>query len=181
MEILNKKQTLTLKWADASWILWYLYTKNILLELRASLVAQTVKNPWKNQCGRPRLSPWVGKIPWRRAWQPTPVFLPGESPWTEKPGGLQSMGLQRVGHHWASKHSTGNDKINSEYSNNIKMLLIYSSWANPKLLVSFGVEKECPTSWRCSTLTPQIHRTQLVNKAELIAWGKERKHPSIEL
>ena len=22
---------------------------------------------------------WVGKIPWRRAWQPTPVFLPGES------------------------------------------------------------------------------------------------------
>ena len=23
--------------------------------------------------------PWVGKIPWRRKWQPTPVFLPGES------------------------------------------------------------------------------------------------------
>ena len=33
-----------------------------------------------------------------RAWQPTPVFLPGESLWTEEPGGLQSMGLQRVGH-----------------------------------------------------------------------------------
>ena len=27
---------------------------------------------------------------------PTPVFLPGESPWTEEPGGLQSMGSQRV-------------------------------------------------------------------------------------
>ena len=27
----------------------------------------------------PRFDPWVGKIPWRRAWQPTPVFLPGES------------------------------------------------------------------------------------------------------
>ena len=26
-----------------------------------------------------RLDPWVGKIPWRREWQPTPVFLPGES------------------------------------------------------------------------------------------------------
>jgi len=39
--------------------------------------------------------PWVGKIPWRRAWQPTPVFLPGESPWTEKPGGLQSMQSQK--------------------------------------------------------------------------------------
>ena len=23
--------------------------------------------------------PWVGKVPWRREWQPTPVFLPGES------------------------------------------------------------------------------------------------------
>ena len=27
---------------------------------------------------RPGFDPWVGKIPWRRAWQPTPVFLPGE-------------------------------------------------------------------------------------------------------
>ena len=25
------------------------------------------------------LLPWVRKVPWRRAWQPTPVFLPGES------------------------------------------------------------------------------------------------------
>ena len=28
---------------------------------------------------RPGLNPWVGKIPWRRVWQPTPVFLPGNS------------------------------------------------------------------------------------------------------
>ena len=31
--------------------------------------------------------PWVGKILWRRKWQPTPVFLPGKS-MTEWPGGL---------------------------------------------------------------------------------------------
>ena len=47
---------------------------------------------------------WVGKIPWRRAWQPTPVFLPGESPWTEEPGRLQSMGSQRVGYNWVTKY-----------------------------------------------------------------------------
>jgi len=30
--------------------------------------------------GRTRqFDPWVGKIPWRKKWQPTPVFLPGES------------------------------------------------------------------------------------------------------
>ena len=42
---------------------------------RASLVAQMVKNLpviWDLPC--------VGKISWRRAWQPIPVFLPGESP-----------------------------------------------------------------------------------------------------
>ena len=47
-----------------------------LLEL-ASLVAQMVKN--LPACERPGFDPWVGKMPWRRAWQPTPVFLPGES------------------------------------------------------------------------------------------------------
>ena len=67
-----------------------------LLLLLASLVGQMVKNP--PECGRVGFDPWVGKIPWRRAWQPAPVFLPGESPWAEEPSGLQSMGLQRVRH-----------------------------------------------------------------------------------
>ena len=39
------------------------------------LVAQTVKNLQCRRCG---FSPWVRKIPWRREWLPTPVFLPGE-------------------------------------------------------------------------------------------------------
>ena len=37
---------------------------------------------WQSIClqrRRPGFDPWVGKIPWRRKWQPTPVFLPGES------------------------------------------------------------------------------------------------------
>ena len=41
-------------------------------------------------------NPWGGKIPWKKAWQHTLVFLPGESPWTEEPGGLQSTGLKRI-------------------------------------------------------------------------------------
>jgi len=35
---------------------------------------------------------------WGRKWQPTPVFLPGESQGWAEPGGLPSMGLHRVGH-----------------------------------------------------------------------------------
>ena len=38
------------------------------------------------RCERCKFSPWMRKIPWRRAWQPTPVLLPGESPWTEELG-----------------------------------------------------------------------------------------------
>ena len=44
-------------------------------------MAQLVKKKKKIhlQCGRPGFDPWVGKIPWRRAWQPTLAFLPAES------------------------------------------------------------------------------------------------------
>ena len=62
------------------------------------------------ECGRPGFDSWDGKIPWR-AWQPTPVFLYGESPWTEEPGGLQSIVLQRVGHDRATKHNTAHSRI----------------------------------------------------------------------
>ena len=49
------------------------------LILWASQVTLVVKNPPANAGNRCRFGPWVGKIPWRRAWQPTPVFLFGES------------------------------------------------------------------------------------------------------
>ena len=48
----------------------------IILLFRASLVAQMVKNlPTMRET---RFSPWVGKISWRREWQLTLAFLPGE-------------------------------------------------------------------------------------------------------
>ena len=53
------------------------------------------------ESGRHGLDPWVGKIPWSRGWQPTPVFLPGESSWTEEPGGLQSIQPHKAGHPWS--------------------------------------------------------------------------------
>ena len=61
---------------------WWLSSKRIHLQCR--------------RCRRHGFDPWVGKIPWRRKWQPTPVLLPGKIPWTEKPCKLQSLGSQRV-------------------------------------------------------------------------------------
>ena len=45
------------------------------------------------QCRRPGFDPWVGKIPWRREWLPTPVFLPGKSP-----GQMSLAGYSPWGH-----------------------------------------------------------------------------------
>ena len=51
---------------------------------------------------------WVRSLGWEDPLEegmvPTPVFLPGESPWTEEPGRLQSIGWQRFGHKWVTKH-----------------------------------------------------------------------------
>ena len=55
-------------------------------------IGSAVKNPLAIQvCRRPGFDPWVRKIPWRRAWQPTSVFLPGKS------HGWRSL-VGRVGH-----------------------------------------------------------------------------------
>ena len=60
----------------------------IKIYIRASQVALVVKNPLVDaEDMRHGFNPWVGKIPWRRAWQPTPVFSPGESHGQRSPAG----------------------------------------------------------------------------------------------
>ena len=71
------------------------------VHVKRSLISDPVQNhlvaQWYRvclQCRRPRFNPWVGKIPWRREWPSTPVFLPeefhgrrslaGYSPWGSK-------------------------------------------------------------------------------------------------
>ena len=54
---------------------------------------------------RPGFHPWIEKIPWRSAWQPTLVFSPGESRWRVEPDRLQSLQLQRVLPDWVTKHT----------------------------------------------------------------------------
>ena len=49
------------------------------------------------QCGRPRFNPWVGKIPLEKEMATHSSVLAWRIPWTEEPGGLQSMGSQELG------------------------------------------------------------------------------------
>ena len=89
---------------------------NILLPFHSSTFAWKI--PWMEGPGRlqsmgsPRVGhDWATSLSlftfmlWRRKWQPTPVFLPGESQGLGEPcgepGGLPSMGSHRVGHNWS--------------------------------------------------------------------------------
>ena len=131
-----------------------------LLQDNASLVAQTVKCCL--QCGRPGFDPWVGKIPWRRKWQPTPVHLPGKfhgwrslvgySPWGRKEVDM----TERLHFHfqmwvrgiWVSLHYSWNFSISSVISKQKKkteknmtviMILIKTStliWPLPTFPIS---------------------------------------------
>ena len=56
------------------------------------------------QCRRPRFDPWVGKISWRRKWQPTPVFLPGISHGQRSLAGY-SPGVAKSQTYWAASLS----------------------------------------------------------------------------
>ena len=102
-------------------------------------------------------SPWLGKIPWRRKWQPTPVFLP-ENFYGQEPGGLQSMGSQRVRHDLATEHTSKQKKwiyvniigiiIQHNYKNEFKlcwmMLQIYLKYLQVKFKTYLWVMMENP-------------------------------------
>ena len=58
------------------------------------MVAQTVKNQPVMQ--ETLFNPWVGKIPYKRKWQPTPAFLPGESHGQRSLAGYSPLGPKEL-------------------------------------------------------------------------------------
>ena len=67
------------------------YPKGVLLR-RISLVVQKVDICL--QCRRPKFNPWVEKMPWRREWLHTPIFLPGEFHGQRSPEGYSPWGCK---------------------------------------------------------------------------------------
>ena len=79
-DLFFRKIILTALWSRG-WIACQLYIHPRQVKQRLGLARCSGK---KSACQcrrhrRHRFDPWVGKIPWRRKWQPTPVFLPGKS------------------------------------------------------------------------------------------------------
>jgi len=63
------------------------------------------KEPTCRRHKRHRFNPWVGKIPWRRAWQPTPVFLPLENP--------MKRGARQAAVQWVAKSQTQLEQLST--------------------------------------------------------------------
>ena len=73
--------------------------------------------------------PWVGKISWRRKWQPTPVFLPGKSHGQRSLASYTPWGRKRVGHNLATQqHIDQWDHLmtSMEYQFSKKELIMHS-------------------------------------------------------
>ena len=111
------------------------------------------------QCRRPRFNPWVGKIPWRRKWQPTPVFLPGEFHRQRTLTGYRTLNL-------TTKTST---RYKLFILISIDYLLMLFLWGKGKFLflslflflaTSYGIQdfchadqesNLCPLQWKCDS------------------------------
>ena len=65
------------------------------ISLRGFLGGSVAKSPAQQET---RVRSWVGKIPWRRKWQPTPVFLPWKSHGQRSLVGYSPWGCKRVRH-----------------------------------------------------------------------------------
>ena len=133
----------------------------------ASLVAQMVKNSPAMQ------ETWVWSLGWEDSLEEGMAthssILAWRIPWTEESGRLQPMGLQRVGHDWANKHSTAHDTIKE------KGMAIHSSilaWRIPWPEEPGGLQprgsQRVGHNWE--TNTAHIHTHTILSVKNLWSW-----------
>ena len=71
------------------------------------MIANKIHNDFPDEsacrCRRQGFNPWVWKIPWRRKWQPTPVFCPEKSHGQSSLKGYSPWSLKRVRHDLVTK------------------------------------------------------------------------------
>ena len=123
------------------------------------------------QCRRPEFDPWVGKMPWRRKWQPTPCILAWRIPWTEEPGGprhgvAESNVTERLTH----THTwIGYDFSSPFFSPNFKLCFI--SACSGSLLLRVGILQRW---WVGAALRCRAHASLLAGAH--LRWSTDSKH-----
>ena len=129
------------------------------------------------QCRRPRFNPWVGKIPWRRAWQPTPVFLPGESqgqrklsgysPWGQK---VSDMSEQLSTHMLSIKIQIRNSLILIQMTPGISLDIYFSMLPSKHIQSESEVIQLCPTLCNPMDYSPPGSSVHGIFQARVLEW-----------
>ena len=105
----------------------------------ASLVAQTVKNPPVMQ------ETWVQSLGWEdplgEGMATHSSILAWRIPWREEPGGLQSIGLQRVEHHWVTEYTD----LCIKQPNSFEILTQITPWLWPHTTLVFVILTTIPS------------------------------------
>ena len=98
------------------------------------------------QCQRCGFDPWVGRIPWKRKWQPTPVFLLGKSPGQRSLVGYSPWGSQRVRYDWVTKPQHAPPPSQCLVHSRCTITL-FSEWL-------LYLTQELPVSWKFALIHP---------------------------
>ena len=111
-------------------------------------------------CG---FNPWVGKIPWRRIWQPISWKIPR----TEDPGGLESTASQKAGHLWETEHA------HMHWYHDLSFIIPKSFAFNSLIFGNFNCRKN-PIS-NLNFFNKQIHQKMFI----LFAFDNVSHQPSL--
>ena len=97
----NKNES---RWSVLIWELFVSIISSLICIIWDCTTVSSVHRKTSTSRGmQKRFNPWVGKIPLEEEIAIHTSILAWEIPWTEEPGGLQSMGSQRVRHDWVHK------------------------------------------------------------------------------
>ena len=109
---------------------------------------------------------WIGKIPWRRAWQPTPVFLPGESHGHRSLAGYSP---------WGSKESDLTEATNhGKLTNHVHEVHGHLNALKYKKFKCLGPSSADVTSLRPSLLCRQPEFLPLASASYMLTAGRKR-------
>ena len=106
----------------------------------------------ESACSAGNLGSWVGKIPLKEGIATHSSILAWRIPWTEGPGGLQSMGLQRVRYDWVTNTHTHTHTHFNNYMWLLSQKLLYISLSSLKLnrsALTFGINYNFSTDTHC--------------------------------
>ena len=142
----------------------------LLFFLWASLVARRVRICL--QCGRPGFDLWVEKIPWRRKWQPTPVFLP-----TEFHGQRILAGYSP----WGCKESDTTEQLSCFLLCPLPFLLPEIQMRGPMWGHYLGDQKEWKMEWAWSLGADYLLPVSLVLRKANPGWVKVLQWRCIQL